>query len=347
VLILIVFAFAGLSPFRAPKNGVTWIRAEDGLRFSGDSVVISEQLFATPSQLAEGCSVELWFQSSNNTGSSTMLDFYQAQLKHQFTIRQIGNSLIQVATTDTTGVRMVDWDHTFFPGERTLVTVTSGVGGTTLYMDAVAVAAAPHFRIQSSDCSGQLLLGEGAVSYNDWNGDVFGVAVCVCTLSEQTVRDDFAAWRSGRRTDLGDEAVALFTFGERSGAIAHNDVPGQPALIIPATFQVQGHPFLEKPRADLGNGIDWKDLAINVVGFVPFGFFLSASIASARWAGWSWVASFLGGALVSLTIEVLQWYLPTRDSSLTDVVTNVVGTMCGTAAYRFLVWAERAEPGLV
>jgi VanZ family protein len=44
--------------------------------------------------------------------------------------------------------------------------------------------------------------------------------------------------------------------------------------------------------------------------------------------------TLLLGAGISLFIELLQVYLPTRDSSLTDVMNNVLGTYIGARLFQ-------------
>jgi len=77
----------------------------------------------------------------------------------------------------------------------------------------------------------------------------------------------------------------------------------------------------------------WKNVMINIGGFVPLGFFFCAYLVSVRRMNRAVLATIVLGGVVSLTIEVLQAFLPTRDSGMTDLITNTLGTVIGTALY--------------
>lgn len=78
----------------------------------------------------------------------------------------------------------------------------------------------------------------------------------------------------------------------------------------------------------------WSSALKNIVGFIPFGFFFGARLSLAGRVKRVALTSVLLGALLSLTIEILQSHLPTRDSGTTDIITNTFGTWVGVVLFR-------------
>jgi glycopeptide antibiotics resistance protein len=73
----------------------------------------------------------------------------------------------------------------------------------------------------------------------------------------------------------------------------------------------------------------WADLALNVVMFLPLGFFAQATGTRRRVRPWRWWEVGLLGALLSTGIEVGQLLLDSRFSSPFDIVTNALGAAAG------------------
>ncbi|MDQ6685036.1 MAG: VanZ family protein, partial [Pseudomonadota bacterium] len=76
----------------------------------------------------------------------------------------------------------------------------------------------------------------------------------------------------------------------------------------------------------------WFDLVANLLGYLPFGFFLFVAFVRSGRRGQpaAVLAIFLGTAL-SLVMETLQNYLPTRVSSNVDLALNALGTALGAS----------------
>jgi VanZ family protein len=102
------------------------------------------------------------------------------------------------------------------------------------------------------------------------------------------------------------------------------------------------YPFQFQPRAASGGPVrallaTWHaatsrgDLIANVLLYIPFGFFVFRSLSRP--------ASFLrcmivvaAGSLLSIAMELTQFYEPSRDSAMTDVYANTAGALSGAIA---------------
>lgn len=73
----------------------------------------------------------------------------------------------------------------------------------------------------------------------------------------------------------------------------------------------------------------WFDVASNVLGYAPLGFFLTLSAMRMGWRGAIVWPTTLAVSLLSLTMEGLQSYLPVRVPSQVDLLLNISGGWLG------------------
>ena len=220
-------------------------------------------------------------------------------------------------------------DDIFRTEQDEVIAITSGPGGTAIYRDGELVSMSPYFRLTGKDLSGQLVIGTSPVSHHGWAGQFRRLAVYDRELGAPDVRRQYQAWTAERGTPAAGEAglVALYSFDHAAGNGLGN-------LIIPGNYTVLDPPLLQRPwYAYRPGSAYWKDVVINVAGFIPFGFLVCAYRAQTHPIGEAALAAIGAGTIVSLVIEILQVHLPTRDSDLTDVITNIVGTVFGVLLF--------------
>jgi VanZ family protein len=77
------------------------------------------------------------------------------------------------------------------------------------------------------------------------------------------------------------------------------------------------------------------DFFLNVLLFVPFGFGMAAQARKRGLAaGPSFLLALAAGACCSYLVEVLQFYIPARDSGWGDVFTNTTGSLTGCLLFQ-------------
>jgi hypothetical protein len=334
---------AGLWPFRAPRNEVYWLSNKNGLEFGAHgSLLSSGNIRASGSQDAASCSLEIWFQPTRSMDESTFLAFGPAENPLLFSLHQSAANLVleeesrnQPYPAEPARVYM---RNVFRERKLIFATLTSSPQGTVAYLDGAPLKAAPQFHIPCTAFSSQLVVGTSPVRDDHWRGQVRGLAIYNRELTAIQASQHYETWTAnGRPDDSGTEgAVARYLFDEHSGAVVHNAVRQGTDLYIPERYVLLHQIFLEPPWKEFHPGWGYrKDILINIAGFVPFGFFFHTYLLSARRMKRAALATVILGGAVSLTIEILQSWLPTRNSGMTDLITNTLGTGAGVLLYRF------------
>lgn len=79
------------------------------------------------------------------------------------------------------------------------------------------------------------------------------------------------------------------------------------------------------------------DAALNVFGYMPLGMLIVFALYPWCRRGWSILLATLSGLLVSCSIEALQYFLPSRVTSLLDIITNSGGSFLGAIIGALLI----------
>ena len=221
------------------------------------------------------------------------------------------------------------------PGKPGLITVTSTSNGTKIYDEGELVRSVAHVRLlpEAVDFSGyRVYLGNEPDVTAPWNGKLYALGLYDRALTADEVFKSYRSWthKPPSFANPGDDAVVKYTFANAKGMKVPNILNDGNYLLIPERFDLVQRPL----ERSIGYKINVEDVVINILGFIPFGF-LGVLWLRQRWRGpivGVAVLVVLAGFAVSFGIELAQAYLPTRNSSLLDLITNVTGAVLGVVA---------------
>jgi hypothetical protein len=122
----------------------------------------------------------------------------------------------------------------------------------------------------------------------------------------------------------GGKALAVRDLGK--GAAAD--------LVVPEYFMPYQRAYLGGQNDWMEYKSNWLDVAVNILGFLPLGGLLMRLLTGRGMnAGMALFMAVSAGFVVSFGVEYLQAFLPSRDSSLRDLITNCAGTLIGSIGY--------------
>ena len=334
--------YAGLHPFHDPANEVAWVPNAHAVRFGEYGTVLSSGPFPPPGSSTVERSIEIWVQPGKVDDSNTLVAFYSPASARYLSLTQAESDLeirIQsLAAWRREKTERLNFADAFRDGKSAFWTVTFGPSGTAIYRDGALVRRSP-MRPSSGEISGELVVGNSPIFNDSWSGVLHGLAIYDTALDGSRIARHYASWaNTGSPALIADDGcIALYLFDEHAGRTVHNKARLKNDLYIPTKYLVLRQTVLDPVwRAFSWSLGFWKDAFINVAGFVPFGCFFCAYF-SARGLRLPALRAAILGAAISVFIELTQTRLPTRDSSMSDLINNTVGSILGAAAYRGVI----------
>jgi VanZ family protein len=332
----VVIIITGLWPFNFfAANQMVWRPDGEGLQFEGYGQIYSVVPLILPKGEAAEAAIELVFTPAKSYKDTSSLFSLINQGEVTFGIGQsVADLFLQGSFSGDTvkPVRRLWIDGACGQARQLFVTVTLTTRHVDVYLDGRLARSFP-VSTRADALSGDILIGHASQGGAAWNGDVARIAVFAGRLDAAEISHRYEQWVQSRSlADMGDRQGAVYEFLTPSWEFVSSIGKFGPDLTIPKFFRVQRPTVLEWP--DRLNSEVVTDAVINIVGFVPFG--LTTCLFLHEWTRWREfrcvaIAILLGSA-VSLAIELLQVFLPTRDSSLADLVTNISGAAIGAGA---------------
>ena len=349
-LVLVLLAgilFFGLRPKDLIlSNNVNWLKDRNGLHFRKYGLAFSPP-FIDPSDggiseqkdLSIELAVKIKIQDSKAFRFLMALD--NGDDSRQFVVGQWRAWLIVMNGDDYAHKRKlkrVSLDTTLLSGKILFLTIVLGADGTDVFVNGKPAAAKKDvlLKIPPGNRS-RLILGNSAYGIHSWQGDVYGLAIYNRRLAADDVSENYRQW-SGSQTfnyALAKHPLAVYFFDEKRGELAR-DRAGAAHLELPRRMKVLRRKLLALPWEDFEFNRDFvMDVAANFIAFVPFGFVLLAALSQmgARLKAGAFLTAVSIGILTSLFIEISQSWMPSRSSTLLDLILNSAGTVAGVTAY--------------
>jgi VanZ family protein len=351
--VILAVLFFGLHPKGgSADNAVVWLPEKQALRFEHPAIGFVDDLSPLLSRhnvQQFTITIEFTPATTRKIGFRPLLMIHDGSNHSQLAIWHWGPSLIVMNGDDysySKKLPRVTARDALVAGESVLVSITSDGRVTRLFVNGVLAAEreAWALTLPAGINKTRLIFGNSVYGRHGWDGEIRSFALHKRALTHEEVKQYHNTSRQSERTPgIAEEELLLsYTFRE-SGNQQIADVSGNNMhLLIPEQIVVLKKEFLSARWTSLKpNHSFFKDVFQNLVGFIILGvavyLWLSrALLITARRAA---IAAAITCFLLSLFMETLQTWMPSRDSSLLDLILNSVGAIIGIAG---IMVAERS-----
>ncbi len=352
IAVFFVTLFFGLRPKGYHfSNDVTWLSNPPGIRFNGYGIAYTEpikKLSKAGDINATGFSIEIALKptSYHGKGFNFLFAIHNGDDGKQLVIGQYRSSLIVMNGDDYDHSRKTKRISVKLAEDLSIpqfVTITTGKDGAGIYLEGRLIRRHKDLTLKIPEGeNARLLLGNSVYGRHNWMGDVLGLAIYRYPLSDQDVAKQFKHWfKDGSFLfEKKYKPDMLYVFDEKKGATVMDRAGGNMDFHIPPKMKILKKKILSFSWSWLKFKTEFiEDVIVNLMGFIPLGFFLNATLSKAG-SGFERHGVLITVVLcflISLFIEILQAWIPSRSSDFLDLLLNTLGALLGVMIYRFLL----------
>jgi hypothetical protein len=353
---LFVIFFAAFYPFEMkPSNKVYRLKNTDGVIIQRNGIIYEPDDEAVPGLLSHMSSKNTFaiefavkpYQATANR-LSCILCFYDDIDPELLMIAKWKSELIlrrRIAQPNGSySYHEVSAPDLLFTDQNSFITILITQEGTSVYRDGMKKAYFPKYNLDHARQffnNSHVILGNEPRVKVPWDGEVYGLAIYNCSLNDEEISKHYEIWKNRDHESLSNEKglIALYPMNERSGTIIRNIITNRNNLVIPEILFALKKSVLTKPWIHFWlDKFFYYDILINILGFIPLGFFLLAYFVThyQRYILKFYIITIFIGSIISFAIELIQVYMPGRTSSITDLVCNISGTILGVVIFHII-----------
>jgi hypothetical protein len=353
VLTVIIMLIAGLKPrgYRV-FNRTALLPDGKGMRFKTPSIVYTKEAWplGRPETTDSSFTVSMRLTPLHfcKCYVARIVSFCDTDDNENIIFGQYNHSLI---IEDHTGRlrKRIDCDSVFRPGKEVCISITSGTQETKIFVDGKRRKAGQR-NIFDAGCvvhPGRIFVGNSPDGRCTLEGTLESIEIDKNKLSDEELAASKTPLSPQNPKSAADTRgpIALYDFTKGSGFRIANEFGKDKGLYVPRFFTMLKFNILSFP--DINNMLSigsLQDYIVNFFGFVPFGFLLAVLLwLKGRKRRTAIVITTVIGGVFSLFIELVQAYIPTRSSEVSDLFLNTMGALCGAILVLLVIKTSRCK----
>ncbi len=344
VVAFLIILFFGLRPKDFNRfNRIEWLIDRAGIQIGKYAIAyatVSGTSIREPNEDSPVFSIEMAFKpkSFQDKGFNLVFSLHDGKESDQLIVGQWQSSIIIMngddydhkQRTPRAVIRSISPDP-----EEIFLTIIAGKDDTAVYANGMRVKTRNGFTLKYPEREKiWLTLGNSIYGRHPWNGEIYGFALYRSDLTEQQIKQHLTSWYETKDFSFAknESPSMLYLFNEKDGTKVIDYGKQKHDLNIPNHMKALKRQMLSLPWKDFKmNGGFISDSAINLVGFIPLGFVLCAlmtthgSVTDRQ----SIIVTVVACFILSLMIEIVQSWIPSRSSSMLDLMLNSGGGFLG------------------